>query len=159
MALIFSNFKSYSAAKNAVSALIKDGFPPESINAIVQQSAVKKRSDNTSGKISDIKEKDTVGNALLDTMVKKVRPVRFPETGEVFAAGPLAQELAISVPVTTGGSLNTALKAFLPSNAANNYLDTVCSGGVLVWVNTETKVADAEQVFINEHGKQITTLE
>lgn len=148
MALIFANFKNYSSAKSATHSLIEQGIPAESISALMKLRT--KNGTNSHG---------SANSAFLDSLLKGISQVCFPETGEMLAAGQLAGELATSVPLTTHGSLEAALKSFLPQIAASSYLDTLCSGGVLIWVNSDNKSALIEQIFLNENGKQIVTLE
>ena len=125
-------FDTYADAREAVDAILKEGFREEDINAIVQDKIVKGATD-VDWKTIRAEKSDPPGTRGLDMIVAGKDTVITQDAGEVIAAGDIARVIVNTAASDERGpsTLADALAGSgVPDQAAAKHRDRLASGGV-----------------------------
>lgn len=148
MKTIFALFDGYGGAREAVDALLANGFDEEEMNALAMESTVKENMDVDLKEVN-VQKTDKVGEKTVHGLAQLFggeQPVHVGGSGDLLAGGELAT-LLLTQAASTGtdaGPLRSTLQEFgVPQDLAADFRTAVVDGGVLVWVRVEDERASA----------------
>jgi len=161
MRTIFSLFKTYDNAKEAVDELIGKGFASDEMNVITQDYVAKSHLE-VCRRETNIEMSGRTGRGGvhgLDRIVGGKHETNIADVGKVFAAGKFAALLARRdcSPVHSCNELKSALVELeVPDEVAEAYRTGIKEGGVLFWVRSEDgRAPEAASVMRNHKGERI----
>jgi hypothetical protein len=163
MRSVFSQFKNYADADEAVRTLQEKGFVGDDINVLVLAQVAKSNMDEVNLARVHVDVTDAVGEQELSglaLLVGNEQPVHVRGVGPVLAAGQLATILANTATETSRADddLQTMLVSYgIPEETAGSYHAVLTNGGVLAWVRTgDSRVGEVAEVFRSHNGKAVT---
>lgn len=148
MKTIFALFDNYGGARDAVDALLENGFDEEKMNALAMESTVKENI-GVDLKEVNVQKTDEVGEQTVHGLAQLFggeQAVHVGGSGELLAGGELAT-LMVTQAASTGtdaGPLRNTLQEFgVPQDMAADFQTAIVDGGVLVWVRVDDERASA----------------
>lgn len=148
METIFALFDNYDGAREAVDALLDEGFEEAEMNAVAMEATVKESIDVDLKEVN-VQKTDEVGQQTVHGLTQLFggeQPVHVGGSGELLAGGELATIL-VTQAASTGtdaAPLRNALQEFgVPQDLAADFHSSIVDGGVLLWARVEDERANA----------------
>ena len=161
METIFAFFDDYDTAREAVDALLEQGFEETEMNVLALESTAKENMDVDLHEV-DVQKSDEVGSMTARGLIQLFggeQPVHVGGTGDLLAGGELAT-LLVTQAASTGteaGPLRATLQEYgVPRDLAKEFEAGVGRGGLLLWIRTEDGRAPAAANTLRaENGRHV----
>ncbi len=153
---VFGIYPSLSSADNAIEVIVRSGFPPSDVSALLpenlgsRQIGTEKATKAPEGAATGAGSGAIVGGAL--GLLAGIGALAIPGVGPLIAAGPIMAALAgVGVGGAVGGFTGALIGLGIPEYEAKRYEGRMQKGGILLSVHCDTSDEIKRAKEIMEH--------